>query len=135
FFHFIKKLPGIGGQAFDVAALAFGIEGVEGERGFSRPAQAGNDHQFLSRNLNTEILEIVLACSNDLDNLRRHSDDGCRTFKSSTSLAFLYRNRRRAMSEKSISHEELKQLQAKYSEIKHSVNNALAVIMALSEMS
>jgi two-component sensor histidine kinase len=66
--------------------------------------------------------------------LRRHSDDGCRTFKSSTGLAFLYRNRR-AMSEKSISHEELKQLQAKYTEIKHSVNNALAVMMALSEMS
>ena len=41
------------------------------------------------------------------------------------------------MSEKSgsISHEELKELQAKYSEIKHSVNNALAVMMALSEMS
>jgi len=41
------------------------------------------------------------------------------------------------MSEKSgsISHEELKQLQTKYSEIKHSVNNALAVMMALSEMS
>ena len=39
------------------------------------------------------------------------------------------------MSEKTISHAELKELQAKYSEIKHSVNNALAVIMALSEMS
>ena len=40
------------------------------------------------------------------------------------------------MSEKSgISHGELKQHQAKYSEIKHSVNNALAVMMALSEMS
>jgi len=116
--------------------LALGIEGVEGERGLSRPAQASNDHQFLSRNLNTEILEIVLACSNDFDNLRRHSDDGCRTYKSSTSLAFLYRNRH-AMTEKSASipSEELKQLQAKYSEIKHSINNALAVMMALSEMS
>src|SRR5205823_4308222 len=102
----------------------------------SRATQAGNDHQFLSRNLDTEILEIMLACSNDLDNLRGHSDDGCRTFKSSTRIDFLYRNRC-AMSEKSgsISHEELKQLQAKYSEIKHSVNNALAVMMALSEMS
>ena len=39
------------------------------------------------------------------------------------------------MSEKTISHTELKLLQAKYSEIKHSVNNALAVMMALSEMS
>ena len=39
------------------------------------------------------------------------------------------------MSEKTISHTELKELQAKYSEIKHSVNKALAVMMALSEMS
>jgi hypothetical protein len=30
---------------------------------------------------------------------------------------------------------ELNQLQAKFSEIKHSINNALAVMMALSEMS
>jgi len=34
-----------------------------------------------------------------------------------------------------ITHEELVQLQKKFSEIKHSINNALAVIMALSEMS
>ena len=39
------------------------------------------------------------------------------------------------MSEKTISHAELKELQVKYSEIKNSVNNALAVMMALSEMS
>jgi hypothetical protein len=31
--------------------------------------------------------------------------------------------------------EELTQLQKKFSEIKHSINNALAVMMALSEMS
>ena len=31
--------------------------------------------------------------------------------------------------------EELGQLQKKFSEIKHSINNALAVMMALSEMS
>jgi hypothetical protein len=31
--------------------------------------------------------------------------------------------------------EDLTQLQKKFSEIKHSINNALAVIMALSEMS
>ena len=34
-----------------------------------------------------------------------------------------------------ISQEELVILQKKFSEIKHSINNALAVIMALSEMS
>lgn len=35
----------------------------------------------------------------------------------------------------SISQEDVVQLQQKFSEIKHSINNALAVMMALSEMS
>ena len=34
-----------------------------------------------------------------------------------------------------ITQEELVELQKKFSEIKHSINNALAVMMALSEMS
>ena len=34
-----------------------------------------------------------------------------------------------------VSREELAELQTKFSEIKHSINNALAVMMALSEMS
>jgi chromosome condensin MukBEF ATPase and DNA-binding subunit MukB len=34
-----------------------------------------------------------------------------------------------------ITHEEFAQLQRRFSEIKHSINNALAVMMALSEMS
>lgn len=34
-----------------------------------------------------------------------------------------------------VTQEELAQLQRKFSEIKHSINNALAVMMALSEMS
>ena len=36
---------------------------------------------------------------------------------------------------RTLSHEELVELQKKFSEIKHGINNALAVIMALSEMS
>jgi len=36
---------------------------------------------------------------------------------------------------RNLSPEELTQLQRKFSEIKHSINNALAVMMALSEMS
>ena len=34
-----------------------------------------------------------------------------------------------------VSNEELAELQKKFSEIKHAINNALAVMMALSEMS
>jgi len=37
--------------------------------------------------------------------------------------------------EHTISQEDLADLQKKFSEIKHSINNALAVMMALSEMS
>lgn len=37
--------------------------------------------------------------------------------------------------ERTISQEEIAVLQKKFSEIKHSINNALAVMMALSEMS
>ena len=37
--------------------------------------------------------------------------------------------------DRSISQEDLAQLQKKFSEIKHLINNALAVMMALSEMS
>lgn len=37
--------------------------------------------------------------------------------------------------DQNISLEELVRLQKKFSEIKHSINNALAVMMALSEMS
>jgi hypothetical protein len=36
---------------------------------------------------------------------------------------------------RALSREELVQLQKKFSEIKHGINNALAVMMALSEMS
>ena len=36
---------------------------------------------------------------------------------------------------RTLSPEELAELQKKFSEIKHSINNALAVMMALSEMS
>ena len=36
---------------------------------------------------------------------------------------------------RTISQEELVELQKKFSEIKHGINNALAVMMALSEMS
>jgi len=37
--------------------------------------------------------------------------------------------------DRTVSHEEIVELQKKFSEIKHAINNALAVISALSEMS
>jgi hypothetical protein len=116
--------------------LAFGVEGVEGEGGFSGTAQTGNDHQLLPRQFHVEILQIVLARTTDLNNLRRHQDDKSRTYQSSTALSFLQR-KSRFMNEPSrtVSPEELVELQKKFSDIKHSINNALAVVQAVAEMS
>jgi hypothetical protein len=35
--HHLQELPGIGRQAFDIAALALGIDRVEGERDLPEP--------------------------------------------------------------------------------------------------
>ena len=71
--HLIEELPGISGETFDIAPLPFRIKRVKGERRFSRTAQAGNDDQFLTWNLQVEVLQIVLARTTDFDNLLRHS--------------------------------------------------------------
>jgi hypothetical protein len=42
-FHQLQELPGVGRERLDIAALAFGVERVEGERGLARAGQAG-DH-------------------------------------------------------------------------------------------
>ena len=60
-FHLIQELAGVGGQGFDVAALALGIDGVEGERRFARTAEAGNHGQGVPGNLYINILEVMLA--------------------------------------------------------------------------
>ena len=42
-FHALQELAGIGGKGFDVAALAFGVDGVKGQGGFAGTADAGDD--------------------------------------------------------------------------------------------
>ena len=54
-FHLIEELPRVSGERFDIAALAFGIKGVERQRRFARAAQAGNHHQFVSRNRERQV--------------------------------------------------------------------------------
>ncbi len=65
--HHLQELPRIGGQALDVAALALGIDGVEGERGFARAGQAGQHHELVARQIEIDVLEIVLARAADGD--------------------------------------------------------------------
>ena len=57
----LEKLAGVGGQRLDVAPLAFGVDGVEGQRGLARAGQSGDDYQLVARDLHVDILEVVLA--------------------------------------------------------------------------
>ena len=59
--HLLEELPGVGGERLDVAALALGVDGVEGERGLARAGQPGDDHQLVARDLDVDVLEVVLA--------------------------------------------------------------------------
>ena len=71
--HQLQELARIGRQRFDIAALALGIDRVEGERGFARARQAGQHRQRVARNLDVDILEIVLARAADGDVFQHRS--------------------------------------------------------------
>jgi hypothetical protein len=60
-------LPRIGRQAFDVAALPFGVDRVEGKGGLARSGDAGHDDQRVARHGHVDALEVVLACAADDD--------------------------------------------------------------------
>ena len=47
--HALQELAGVGGERFDVAALAFGVDGVEGQRGFAGPGDTGDYGELVVR--------------------------------------------------------------------------------------
>jgi hypothetical protein len=63
--HLAEELPGIGGQRLDVPALPLGEDGVEGQRGLARPGQAGEHDQGIARQVDGDVLEVVLAGAAD----------------------------------------------------------------------
>ena len=65
--HHLQELAGVGGERFHVAALALGIDRVEGERGFARARKPGEHHQLVARDFEIDVLEIVFAGAADRD--------------------------------------------------------------------
>ncbi len=63
FLHALEELAGIGRKRFDVAPLAFGVDGVERERRLARARDARDDGEFVVRNGEREVLEVVEACA------------------------------------------------------------------------
>jgi hypothetical protein len=57
----IEELAGVGGEGFDVATLAFGVDGVEGEGRFPGTGKAGDYSQGVARDLHIDVAQVVLA--------------------------------------------------------------------------
>src|SRR5690606_17582130 len=60
-FQLLGELPGVGGHGVEETALALGEEDVEGEGGFSGTGKAGDDDELVARDIDGDVLEVVLA--------------------------------------------------------------------------
>ena len=62
-FHHGEELARVRRQGFDVSPLAFRVDGVERKRGFARPGQPGDHDQFVPRQVEVNIGQVVRACA------------------------------------------------------------------------
>ena len=69
--HQAEELAGVGGERLYITPLALGVDGVERERGLAGAAEPGDDDEAITRNLDGNVLEIVLACPGDGDAVGR----------------------------------------------------------------
>src|SRR5262249_21892789 len=60
------------GQALDVAALSLGVDRVEREGRLARPREPRDDDHPVARDLEVDVLEVVLASSADDDAITGH---------------------------------------------------------------
>ena len=68
-FHAFEELAGVGREGLDVAALAFRVDGVEGEGALTGTGDAGYDGELVVGDGESEVLEVVEARTAD-QNLR-----------------------------------------------------------------
>ena len=59
--HHLQELPGVGRERLDVAALAFGVERVEGERRLARTRETGDHDQAVARQVEVDVFQVVRA--------------------------------------------------------------------------
>ena len=69
--HQLQKLARVGAQAFNITALAFGIQGVESERRLARTAEPGDDNQLVARDIEVDIFKVVRTRPANADSLGR----------------------------------------------------------------
>ena len=57
----VEKLARVGREGFDIAALALGVDGVEGERAFAGAGETGDHRERVAGNAHVDVAQIVLA--------------------------------------------------------------------------
>jgi hypothetical protein len=77
--HHLQELARIGRERLHIAALALGIDRVEGERGLAAPGQAREHDELVLRDRQVDVLEIVLARAADRDDAITSASGGGRT--------------------------------------------------------
>jgi maleylpyruvate isomerase len=63
--HLAEELAGVRRERLDVAALALREDRVEGERRLARPGQSGEDDEGVPREVDRDVLEVVLPGAPD----------------------------------------------------------------------
>src|SRR4249920_2945843 len=70
--HHVEELARVGRERLDIAALALGIDGVEGERRFARAGKPGDHHELFPGQVEGDVLEVVLPRAADRDEFGGH---------------------------------------------------------------
>ena len=71
--HLAEELAGVRRERLDVAALALGEDRVEGQRGLAAAGETGEDDERVARQVDRDVLEVVLARAAD-DQLVGHRE-------------------------------------------------------------
>ncbi|EDT04029.1 hypothetical protein BamIOP4010DRAFT_2430 [Burkholderia ambifaria IOP40-10] len=67
--HPVEELPRIRAEGLDVAPLAFRVQRVEYEARLAGARRAGDDRHFAGAQIEIEVLEVVLTCSANADQI------------------------------------------------------------------
>ena len=67
--HLVQELAGVRGKALDVAPLAFGVEGIEGQAALPGPRRPGDHDQAVPRDVAVHPLQVVDSRAADRDRL------------------------------------------------------------------
>ena len=59
--HLGEEHTRVGGKRFHVAALALGVNDVESQRGLARARRPADHHELVARDIDADVLEIMLA--------------------------------------------------------------------------